>query len=51
MTPDDVLGKIINHEILLKKPNMSRTYPRELSLQRNKTLLSKLSKRARARRL
>jgi hypothetical protein len=36
---------------LLKRPNMSKTYPKESSLQRNKTLLSKLQRIARARKL
>jgi hypothetical protein len=51
MTPDDVLGKIINHEVLVEEAQHVRTYPRGSSLQRNKTLLPKLSRRARARKL
>jgi hypothetical protein len=36
---------------LLKKHNISKTYPRGSSLQKNKALLSKLAKRVRARKL
>jgi hypothetical protein len=51
MTLDDVLGKIINHEMLVEDANMSRIYPKESTLQRNKTLLSKQQRRTRARKL
>jgi hypothetical protein len=51
MTPDDVLGKIISHEMLVEEVQHVKKLSKGSSLQRNKTLLSKLSRRARARRL
>jgi hypothetical protein len=51
MTPDNVLGKIINHEMLFEEVQHVKIYPRGSSLQRNKALLSKLRRRARARKL
>jgi hypothetical protein len=51
MSPDDVVGKIINHEMLVEEANMSKIYPKGSSPQRNKTLLSKQQRRARERKL
>jgi hypothetical protein len=33
MSPDDVVGKIINHEMLVEEANMSRIYPKGSSPQ------------------
>jgi hypothetical protein len=49
MTPDDVLGKIINHEMLFEEATMSRIFPRVSLLQENKILPSKLAIRAKAK--
>jgi hypothetical protein len=51
MTLNDVLGKIINHEILVEEAQHVRTCTRGSSLQKNKTLLSKLQRRAKSRKL
>jgi hypothetical protein len=51
MTPDDLLGKIINHEMLVKEAQHVKNLSKGSSLQRNKTLLSKQQRRARARKL
>jgi hypothetical protein len=51
MTPDDVLGRIMNHEIIFNKPTISRISTRASQGLRNKILLSKLVTRAKRRKL
>jgi hypothetical protein len=51
MTPDDVLGRIMNHEIIFNKPTISRISTRASQALRNKILLSKLVTRAKRRKL
>jgi hypothetical protein len=51
MTLDDVLVKIINHEIFVEEANHVKNLSRGILLQENKTLLSKLGRREKARKL
>jgi hypothetical protein len=51
MTPDDVLGKIINHETLVDKAQHVKNSSRGSFFQENKALISKLARRARERKL
>jgi hypothetical protein len=51
MTPDDVVGKIINHEMLDEEAQHVKNLSKGSSLQENKTLLLKLASRARVRKL
>jgi hypothetical protein len=47
MTPDDVLGKIINHEMLVEEAQFVKNLSKGIIFQENKTLHSKLARRAR----
>jgi hypothetical protein len=47
MTPDDVLGKIINHEMLVEEAQFVKNLSKGIIFQENKTLHSKLARRER----
>jgi hypothetical protein len=49
MTSDDMLGRIINHEMYIEEANHIKIFTRVSQPPRNKTLLSKLATRARRR--
>jgi hypothetical protein len=52
MTLDDVLGKIINHEMLIEEAQHVKNLSKGgSSFQENKILLSKLARRARETKL
>jgi hypothetical protein len=51
MTPNNDLDKIINNEMLVEEAKHVKNLSKGSFLQENKTLLSKLARRVRVRRL
>jgi hypothetical protein len=51
MTPNNVLGKIINHEMLVEEATHIKNLSKDITSSRKQDIYSKLARRARARKL